>query len=63
MSVITSKSCHEEENLKSTEEDDWKIQLAFCKSRHSATIEGVNCITQTWRMKERVCCFFFLDFN
>lgn len=60
MSVITSKSCHEEENLKS-EEDDWKIQLAFCKSRHNATIEGVNCITQTWRMKERVCYFFFFN--
>ncbi|KAK9301643.1 hypothetical protein QLX08_006065 [Tetragonisca angustula] len=54
MSVIASKPCHEKENLKSTEEDDWKMQLAFCKPRHTATIEGVNCITQTWRMKERM---------
>ncbi|KZC07312.1 Regulatory-associated protein of mTOR [Dufourea novaeangliae] len=54
MSVTASKPCHEEENSKLTEEDDWKIQLAFCKPRHTATIEGVNCITQTWRMKERM---------
>lgn len=57
MSVIASKPCHEEENSRLTEEDDWKMQLAFCKSRHTTTIEGVNCITQTWRMKERVRVF------
>lgn len=33
---------------------DWKLPIAFNKPRHTATIEGVNCITQTWRMKERV---------
>ncbi|XP_078048119.1 regulatory associated protein of MTOR complex 1 isoform X1 [Augochlora pura] len=54
MSVTASEPCHEEENSELTEEDDWKIQLAFCKPRHTATIEGVNCITQTWRMKERM---------
>lgn len=37
-------------------DDDWQMQLAFCKPRHNGTIEGVNCISQTWRMKERVCC-------
>ncbi|XP_076243064.1 regulatory associated protein of MTOR complex 1 isoform X2 [Calliopsis andreniformis] len=54
MSVIASKPCYEEENSRLTEEDDWKIQLAFCKPRHTTPIEGVNCITQTWRMKERM---------
>lgn len=57
MSVIASKPCHEEENSRSTEEDDWNMQLAFCKPRHTTIIEGVNCITQTWRMKERVRFF------
>lgn len=33
---------------------DWKLPIAFNKPRHTATIEGVNCITQTWRMKERM---------
>lgn len=36
------------------DEEDWQMQLAFCKPRHNATIEYVNCISQTWRMKERV---------
>lgn len=36
------------------DEEDWRMQLAFCKPRHNATIEYVNCISQTWRMKERV---------
>jgi regulator-associated protein of mTOR len=36
------------------EDEDWQLPLAFNKSRHMVTIEGVNCITQTWRMKERV---------
>ena len=33
---------------------DWQLPLAFSKSRHTETIEGVTAITQTWRMKERV---------
>ncbi|XP_012221005.1 regulatory-associated protein of mTOR isoform X2 [Linepithema humile] len=36
------------------DEKDWQMQLAFCKPRHNATIECVNCISQTWRMKERM---------
>ncbi|XP_071567767.1 regulatory-associated protein of mTOR isoform X2 [Temnothorax nylanderi] len=36
------------------DEEDWRMQLAFCKPRHNATIEYVNCISQTWRMKERM---------
>ncbi|RLU18249.1 hypothetical protein DMN91_008605 [Ooceraea biroi] len=35
-------------------EEDWQMQLAFCKPRHNATIESVSCISQTWRMKERM---------
>ncbi|XP_014472593.1 PREDICTED: regulatory-associated protein of mTOR isoform X3 [Dinoponera quadriceps] len=35
-------------------EQDWQMQLAFCKPRHNGTIEGVNYISQTWRMKERM---------
>ncbi|XP_019699169.1 regulatory-associated protein of mTOR isoform X1 [Harpegnathos saltator] len=35
-------------------EKDWQMQLAFCKPRHNGTIEGVNNISQTWRMKERM---------
>ncbi|XP_011498096.1 PREDICTED: regulatory-associated protein of mTOR isoform X1 [Ceratosolen solmsi marchali] len=36
------------------DDEDWQLPLAFNKSRHMVTIEGVNCITQTWRMKERM---------
>lgn len=34
---------------------DIDLPLSFTKDRHVETIEGINCITQTWRMKERVC--------
>ncbi|KAG7209721.1 hypothetical protein KM043_011355 [Ampulex compressa] len=54
MSVAVTKPCHEEECSRLNEEDDWRIPIAFGKNRHTATIEGVNCITQTWRMKERM---------
>lgn len=30
------------------------MPLSFTKDRHVEPIEGINCITQTWRMKERV---------
>lgn len=33
---------------------DWDLPLTFTKSRHTDIIEGVNAISQTWRMKERV---------
>lgn len=36
------------------EKEDWELPLAFNKPRHTATIEGINCITQFWRLKERV---------
>ncbi|XP_012271870.1 regulatory-associated protein of mTOR isoform X2 [Orussus abietinus] len=43
-----------EDEEKNPQDEDWKMPIAFCKPRHTATIEGVNCITQTWRMKERM---------
>lgn len=33
---------------------DKELPLSFTHDRHLETIEGINCITQTWRMKERV---------
>lgn len=38
---------------------DWNLPLTFTKNRHTDVIEGVNAISQTWRMKERVCSFFY----
>ncbi|KAH0548367.1 regulatory-associated protein of mTOR isoform X1 [Cotesia glomerata] len=35
-------------------EEDWKLPIAFNKPRHTATIEGINCTTQFWRLKERM---------
>ncbi|XP_055596316.1 regulatory-associated protein of mTOR [Uranotaenia lowii] len=36
------------------EEDDSKLPISFVYARHLAKIEGVNCITQSWRVKERM---------
>ncbi|XP_034933935.1 regulatory-associated protein of mTOR isoform X2 [Chelonus insularis] len=36
------------------ENKDWKIPIVFNKHRHTSTIEGINCITQFWRLKERM---------
>lgn len=46
----------ENEDVESKDEvvTDWDLPLSFTKSRHTETIEGVNAISQTWRMKERV---------
>lgn len=41
---------------------DWNLPLSFTKSRHTEIIEGVNAISQTWRMKERVNMLHFLLF-
>lgn len=51
-----------ESNVNGNEENDYEKQtvsdkdlaLSFMQDRHLETIEGVECITQTWRMKERV---------
>lgn len=33
---------------------DRQMPLSFVSERHLEPIEGISCITQTWRMKERV---------
>ncbi|XP_015588597.1 regulatory-associated protein of mTOR isoform X3 [Cephus cinctus] len=54
MSTLGTRICCEDEDSKQSEDEDWRMPIAFNKPRHTATIEGVNCITQTWRMKERM---------
>lgn len=36
--------------------------LAFSDKRHTESIEGVNAITQTWRMKERVSISYSISY-
>ncbi len=36
---------------------DWQLPLCFMKKRHRDKIEGVKCLPQSWRMKERVGIF------
>lgn len=47
---------YEEVNGNESNEEfvDWKMPIVFNKARHISNIEGINCITQSWRMKERV---------
>lgn len=33
---------------------DRDLPLSFVENRHTEVIEGINCLTQTWRMKERM---------
>lgn len=40
-------------------DEDWSMPIAFNKQRHVANIEGINCLTQSWRMKERVISHFY----
>lgn len=51
------KKENEESEKKEREVTDWDLPLSFTKSRHTDTIEGVNAISQTWRMKERVSIY------
>ena len=50
----------EEQDIDDTLEDDdgelidWQLPLCFMKKRHREKIEGINCLPQSWRMKERV---------
>lgn len=39
-----------------THSSDWDAELPVCfgEKRHVQPIEGIKCITQSWRMKERV---------
>lgn len=34
--------------------EDSHLPVCFCEKRHVQPIEGIKCITQSWRMKERV---------
>ena len=51
----------EEQDIDDTLEDDdgelidWQLPLCFMKKRHKEKIEGIHCLPQSWRMKERVC--------
>ena len=49
----------EELDIDDTLEDDgelidWQLPLCFMKKRHKEKIEGIACLPQSWRMKERV---------
>ena len=37
------------------DDEDWSISLAFSTERHTEKIEGLGNVTQTWRLKDRVC--------
>lgn len=52
MAVVALYQQDNEEDI--TECVDWQLPLSFVKKRHTEKIEGVNAVTQTWRMKERV---------
>lgn len=57
----TARTETTEENhtsIVSEEISDREMPLSFVAERHLETIEGINCITQTWRMKERVRVFY-----
>lgn len=41
-------------------DDDSNLPNSFNKKRHTDTIEGINCISQSWRMKERVIILSFV---
>lgn len=53
----------EKQSEKETTVSDKNLPLSFTEDRHLEPIEGVECVTQTWRMKERVwgsiVLFFF----
>jgi len=50
----------EEQDIDDTFEDDdgelidWQLPLCFMKKRHKEKIEGIDCLPQSWRMKERM---------
>lgn len=41
-------------SVPSTTEWDAELPVCFCEKRHVQPIDGIKCITQSWRMKERV---------
>ncbi|XP_073974210.1 regulatory associated protein of MTOR complex 1 isoform X2 [Rhodnius prolixus] len=52
MAANKFKTTDEEDNMGSS--SDWDLPIAFSKKRHTETIEGINSVAQTWRMKERM---------
>ncbi|XP_059613672.1 regulatory-associated protein of mTOR [Phlebotomus argentipes] len=53
MSDLVEKYVGEDSEAKD-ENYDANLPLCFCKKRHTQAIQGVECITQSWRMKERM---------
>ncbi|KAF5293532.1 hypothetical protein FQA39_LY03017 [Lamprigera yunnana] len=56
MITMTSDNLKDEDGQKNNEEKitDRDLSLSFVQNRHTEVIEGINCLTQTWRMKERM---------
>lgn len=52
--MVENKVNCESTNKNDTEQSDWDLPLAFSKPYHTENIEGINCVAQTWRMKEKV---------
>lgn len=55
--IEVSEKCDEN----STKDEDPDLPISFNQRRHTQVIEGVNCINQSWRMKDRVSVFFFFS--
>uniref|UniRef100_A0A182QVZ5 Raptor N-terminal CASPase-like domain-containing protein n=1 Tax=Anopheles farauti TaxID=69004 RepID=A0A182QVZ5_9DIPT len=36
------------------DEDDESLPISFCEKRHSGKIVGINCTTQSWRVRDRM---------
>lgn len=53
MAEVTANGDKEEVDEKETITDK-DLPLSFTQDRHLEPIQGIDCITQTWRMKERV---------
>lgn len=63
LEIIEHSEAYEDADLKSLVEysvSDKDLPLCFRQSRHTDVIEGITCLTQTWRMKERVWEAFVL---
>ncbi|XP_044734524.1 regulatory-associated protein of mTOR [Chrysoperla carnea] len=52
--MVENKVNCESTNKNDTEQSDWDLPLAFSKPYHTENIEGINCVAQTWRMKEKM---------
>lgn len=49
----------DERNEDNCWDEDRNLPVCFCKRRHLQKIKGIDSITQSWRMKDRVFTFFF----